>query len=214
MNKLILIPILFGVAAAIFISLFVISDDTSQESQSKKIYKTGFSYYDVEKIKTSLAKKNISMSTPTAIYDHTIDQYCTFFDAENVQKNVEYCTTTAIMDSDGTSFGNINMGGVVDGPTMALAIIDASPFLDSKKAEVDFVFQIMIETLVCNCWDEQQPGGFESVYAWLDAAEEKYSESSQNVPLKSKITGLDDKTLILEIASVGESYRWALIVLK
>jgi len=173
----------------------------------------GFTYYDVEKIKTSLAKQNIFMSAPTAITDHTIQQYCTFTDDENVQNTVVYCTTTAILDSDGEPLGNINMGGTTDGPIMALAIIDASPFLDSREDEVNNVFQTMIETLVCDCWEEQQPGGFESVRAWLNTAEEKYTESSQTT-LKSKITGLEHKKLILEITSTDEFYLWTLIVLK
>ncbi len=212
MNKLILIPILLGVAAVASISIFSISENTSQP-QSKPIYEMGFTYYDVEKIKTSLAKQNISMSAPTAITDHTIGQYCTFTDDENVQNTVEYCTTTAILDSDGEPLGNINMGGTTDGPIMALAIIDASPFLDSREDEVNNVFQTMIETLVCDCWEDKQPGGFESVRAWLTTAEEKYTESSQTT-LKSKITGLEQKKLILEITSIDEFYLWTLIVLK
>jgi hypothetical protein len=72
----------------------------------------------------------------------------------------------------------------------------------------------MIETLVCDCWDEKQPGGFESVNAWLEAAKIKFAESSQTIPLKSTITGLGDETLILEIKSTSDSYSWTLIVLK
>jgi len=71
----------------------------------------------------------------------------------------------------------------------------------------------MIESLVCDCWEDKQPGGFESVRAWLNTAEEKYAESSQTT-LKSKITGLDNMTLILEITSTDESYLWTLIILK
>ena len=56
----------------------------------------------------------------------------------------------------------------------------------------------MVENLVCDCWNEQKPGGFESVSSWLDAAEAKYLESSQNT-LKSKMNGLAQKQLILEI---------------
>lgn len=212
MNKLILISILLGVVAVVSISILTISETTSQP-QSKLIYEMGFTYYDVEKIKTSLAKQNIFISTPAAITDHTIDQYCTFFDDENVQNTVVYCTTTAILDSDGEPLGNINMGGTTDGPIMALAIIDASPFLNSRADEVSTVFQTMIETLVCDCWEDKQPGGFESVRAWLNTAEEKYVESSQTT-LKSKINGLDDEKLILEITSIDESYLWTLIILK
>lgn len=105
------------------------------------------------------------------------------------------------------------MGGTIDGPILALAIIDASPFLDSKENEVNIVFQTMIETLACNCWEEKQPGSFESVNAWLNTTENKYAESSKTT-LKSKIAGLDNKKLILEITSKDESYLWTLIVLK
>jgi len=211
MNKLILIPVILGLAIVIS-ALFLISENPS-ESQSKQIYEMGFTYYDVEKIKTSLAKQNIFMSIPTAITDHTIEQYCTFTDDENIQKTVVYCTTTAILDSDGEPLGNINMGGNTDGPIMALAIIDASPFLDSREDEVNNVFQTMIETLVRDCWEDKQPGGFESVRAWLNTAEEKYAESSQTT-LISKITGLENKKLILEITSIDEFYLWTLIVIK
>ncbi len=71
----------------------------------------------------------------------------------------------------------------------------------------------MIGTLVCDCWDEKQPGSFESVSAWLNTAENKYAESSKTT-LKSKINGLDNKKLILEITSKDESYLWTLIVIK
>ncbi len=210
MNKLIFVPIILGIV--IVISLLLISENPSK-TQSIPIYEMGFTYYDVEQIKTSLAKQNIFMSTPAAITDHTIKEYCTFYDDENILKSVKYCTTTALLDSDGEPLGNINMGGNTDGPILALAIIDASPFVDSRENEVNFVFQTMIETLVCDCWDEKQPGGFESVSAWLDTAKAKYVESSKTT-LTSKITGLDNMKLTLEITSKDESYLWTLIVLK
>ena len=212
MNKLILIPILLGITVVVSVSLLTISENPSQP-QSKQIYEMGFTYYDVEKIKTSLAKQNIFMSIPTAITDHTIDQYCPFFADGNIHRSVEYCTTTALLDSEGEPLGNINMGGTIDGPIFALVIIDAYPFLDSRENEVDFVFQTMIETLVCDCWEEKQPGGFESVSSWLNAAKEKYIEFSKPT-LTSNIAGLDNKRLILEITSKDKSYLWTLIVLK
>ena len=66
---------------------------------------------------------------------------------------------------------------------------------------------------MCDCWAEQQPGGFASVSAWLDAAQTKYSESTQTT-LKSKIDGLAQKQLILEITATEKSYLWTLIVVK
>ena len=106
------------------------------------------------------------------------------------------------------------MGGSPDNPIMAIAVIDSSPFLDTKSSEIEIVFETMIETLVCDCWNEKQPGNFESVTDWLNAAKSKYSESSQTMPLKSTITGLGDEILILEITTKNDSYLWTLIVLK
>jgi hypothetical protein len=105
------------------------------------------------------------------------------------------------------------MGGTTDGPIMALAVIDSSPFLDSNQDVVNHVFQTMIETLVCDCWEDKRPGGFESVRIWLNTAAEKYTESSQKT-LTSKIDGLENMKLILEITNTNENYLWTLIVLK
>ncbi|MCH7877472.1 MAG: hypothetical protein IIA82_04480 [Thaumarchaeota archaeon] len=210
MNKLILIPILLGIVTIVFISIFSISENTSQ-LQSKSIYEVGFTFYDVDKIKKSLSTQKIFMSSPIEITDYTIGQYCPYF--TDIQNPIEHCATTVILDINGNSLGNINMGGTTDGPIMALAIIDSSPFLDSKQDVVHHVFQTMIETLVCDCWEDRQPGGFESVRIWLDAAAEKYSESTQST-LTSKIEGLENMKLILEITSTNENYLWTLIILK
>jgi hypothetical protein len=209
MNKKIFISIIVIVISAI--AIFLIPENPSMPS-SENLYQYGFTFYDVEKIKASLSEQNIFMSTPTPITDHTIENYCAIRD--DILSTIIYCTTTAIQGPNGKSLGNINMGGSPDNPIMALALVESSPFLDSKSNEIEIVFEIMIETLVCDCWNEKQPGGFESVNAWLDAAKIKYAESSQTIPLKSTITGLGNETLILEITSKNGSYLWTLIVLK
>ncbi len=209
MNKKISVPIIVIIISAI--AIFLIPENPSMPS-SENLYQYGFTFYDVEKIKASLSEQNIFMSTPTPITDHTIENYCAIRD--DILSTINYCTTTAIQGPDGKSLGNINMGGTPDNPIMALALVESSPFLDSKSNEIEIVFEIMIETLVCDCWDEKQPGGFESINAWLEAAKIKFAESSQTIPLKSTITGLGDETLILEIKSTSDSYSWTLIVLK
>ena len=209
MNKKIFISIIVIIISAI--AIFLIPENSSMPS-SENLYQYGFTFYDVEKIKASLSEQNIFMSTPTPITDHTIENYCAIRD--DILSTITYCTTTAIQGPDGKSLGNINIGGSPDNPIMALALVESSPFLDSKSNEIEIVFEIMIETLVCACWNEKQPGGFESVNAWLDAAKIKHAESSQTIPLKSTITGLGNETLILEITSKNDSYLWTLIVLK
>lgn len=152
------------------------------------------------------------MSNPSAITDHTVDQYCTYFDDDDIQKFVEYCTTTSVIDSDGNSIGNINIGGTADESVMALALIETGT-LDSKKAEISVIFNTMIEVLVCDCWDQLRPGDFESPDDWIDVVVSKYSDSGRTA-IESKINGLDHKQLILEIAFIENSYLWTLIIVK
>ena len=208
MNKKFLFSVLFSIG---IISAIVFFSGNTLDDQP--IPEVNFIYSNVDSMQKILIDKNIVMSSPTVITDDTVGQYCTFFDDDGIQRFVQYCVTTALVDSDGKPLGNLNMGGNPISPSMALTIIEVSPDLDSKRDKIDFVFQTMIENLVCDCWNEQKPGGFESVSSWLDAAEAKYLESSQNT-LKSKMNGLAQKQLILEITSVGESYLWTLIVLK
>ena len=209
MNNKIFLPIIVIIVSAI--AIFLIPEDTSMPS-SENLYQYGFTFYDVEKINASLSEQNIFMSTPSPITDHTIENYCAI--RADILSTITYCTTTAIQGQNGKSLGNISMGGSPDNPIMAIAAIDSSPSFDSKSNEVEIVFETMVETLVCECWNEKQPGGFESVNDWLDAAKIKYAESSQDIPLKSTITGLGDETLILEVTLKNDSYLWTLIILK
>ena len=76
------------------------SQNDSIESESQLIYDdidAGFTYYDIEKIQKILAQQNVFVSSPTAITDHTINQYCTYFQG-GLPRSVEYCTTTAVVD--------------------------------------------------------------------------------------------------------------------
>ena len=209
MNKKIILPALIIIVSAIV--FFLIPENSSMPS-SENLYQYGFTFYDVEHIKESLSEQNIFMSTPSPITDHTIENYCAI--RADILSTITYCTTTAIQGQNGKSLGNISMGGSPDNPIMAIAAIDSSPSFDSKSNEVEIVFETMVETLVCECWNEKQPGGFESVNDWLDAAKIKYAESSQDIPLKSTITGLGDETLILEVTLKNDSYLWTLIILK
>jgi hypothetical protein len=209
MNKKILFSIIVIIISVI--TIFLIPEDPSMPS-SENLYQYGFTFYDVEKINNSLSEQNIFMSTPTAVTDHTIGNYCAIRD--DILLTINYCTTTALQGFDGRSLGNISMGGTPDNPVMAIALVESSPFVDSKSNEVEIVFETMVESLVCDCWAQKQPGGFQSIASWINAAQTKYAESSQTIPLKSTVTGLGNETLILEIIYKNDSYLWTLIILK
>ncbi len=210
MNKIIVIPILVGIVIIIS-SFFILSNDVSSDSESQLIPDIGFSYYDIEKIQNNLEDHNIFVSSPTAITDHTIDQYCTYFE-KGLSKSVEYCTTTAVFDYEGTSFGNINIGGDTQSPVLAIANFE-TPSLESNQDEVFAVFEVMIETLVCNCWDEEKSKDYPTISSWLEGTQTFYADSGKR-NIKSKIHDLAGNDILLEITAKGDSILQTLIILK
>ena len=69
----------------------------------------------------------------------------------------------------------------------------------------------MIESIVCECWEEKQPGGFESVSSWIDAAKNHHLEAKK-ITSKSEINGLEQKDILLEITTNTEGYLWKFII--
>ena len=208
MNKLIILPIVLGIAAVASYSMLI--PEEPAESLTTPIYDSGFTYYDVENIQTSLKEHEIFVSTPTAITDHTISQYCTFFE-NGVARNVEYCTTTAVLDSDGNTIGNINIGGSTASPILAITNLETDT-LESDKEITHAVFEAVIQTLVCDCWEEESVE-FESIPAWLDAVHTFYYDSDKR-NIKSKIDNLADTEILLEITSKDDSVLQTLIITK
>ena len=206
MNKLILIPIFIVSVVVILTSLLAYDTPT----EPKPIHISGFTYYDIEKIQDSLTKQNIFVSAPAPITDHTVSQYCTFFE-NGLPRTVEYCTTTAVLDSEGIPLGNINIGGDLQSPTMAVANIETNA-LNSNPDEISAIFETMIKNLVCDCWEEESIG-YPSTTAWLDAAQKFYSDSDGR-NIKSKIDNLNGYEIILEITSKENSVLQTLVILK
>ncbi len=210
-KKLFLIPIILGIAAVISLSLIFVSEEPS-ESQSQSIYDEGFTYYDIETIQTTLAEQNITVSTPVAITDHTISQYCVFFE-NKLPKTVDYCTTTNVLDSKGKQLGNINMGGNTNSPILAIANLETTT-LESNHDDVLTVIEVMIETLVCDCWEEEKSDDdIESISAWLDAVHSFYNDSGQR-SVKSQVDDLGTSVITLEVTSTENSILHTLIIQK
>jgi len=170
-----------------------------------------FTYYDIEKIQNNLKDHNIFVSSPTAITDHTISQYCTYFE-KGLPRSVEYCTTTAVLDYEGTALGNINIGGDIQSPVLAIANLETSS-LESNQDEVFAVFEVMIETLVCDCWEEEKSENYPTISAWLEGVQTFYIDSDKR-DIKSKIDDLAGHEILLEITTKDNSILQTLIILK
>ncbi len=195
------------------LSIVLILAVLSYMQQPTKYTGIDFTYSDSQTIKTILHSKNIFMSSPTKISDYTVKQYCMYFDDQNKQQIMNECVTTSLTDPDGNPLGNINIGGRYEKPLMAVAIVESSPLLDSQKNNLVTVFDAMISTWVCDCWQEKQPGGFESLSQWIQAAENHHVNSGRD-STKSKISGFEGKEIILEISKADDSYLWTLIIIK
>ncbi len=178
---------------------------------AKLITPIDLSYVDSNSLmKSSLAAKGISMSSALKISGGSIAKYCTFYGDTEKQNSIEYCTSTELKDSDGNFLGNIHMIGSMDSPSAVLGIIQTDPYMsqiDSMKA----IYQVMVESLVCDCWQDQKPGNLESVSAWVDAAKSHHLEATGTTS-SSKITGFAQKQLLLEVTTNTEGYLWKFII--
>jgi len=206
MNKKILIPSVIAIVITIVLgSLFFNPND---KPESKKL---SFSYVQANKdLKNSMSLLNISMSSPLKLNGSTVEQYCTFFSNDSIQNSIEYCTSTELLDSDGRFLGNIHMVGTSNSPQFVIGVIQVSPTLDNLP-EIKIVYQTMIESLVCTCWDQEKPGGFGSVSEWIDATNSHHLEAKK-ITSKSEISGLAQKDLLLEITTNTEGYLWKFII--
>ena len=209
MNKSATFGILIGIAVVLAGSIIFAPSDTLVR-ESVPVYDSGFTYYDIELIQGALAKQNIVVSTPVAITDHTADQYCTYL-KDGQLKTTNYCITTAVQDSDGNLLGNINLGGELDSPVLAVANLETDT-LDSNDKQVVFIFETVIEILVCDCWEDPS-GDFESVSAWINATQTFYLDSDMR-NIKSKVDNLDKHNVLLEITGDKDSVLQTLIILK
>lgn len=178
---------------------------------TKLITPIDLSYVDSNSLmKSSLAAKGISMSSALKISGGSIAKYCTFYGDNEKQNSIEYCTSTELKDSDGKFLGNIHMIGSMDSPNAVLGIIQTDPYMSSLD-DIKSTYQVMVESLVCDCWQDQKPGNLESVSAWVDAAKSHHLEATGTTS-SSKITGFAQKQLLLEVTTNTEGYLWKFII--
>lgn len=208
MNKKIIASAIPGVVIVV-IAIFIMIP--SQEASDTKSDILSVSYIQTNKeLQAALDMHNIPMSSPLKLNGFSIEQYCTFFSDENLQNSIEYCTSTELLDDRGQYLGNIHMVGSPSDPWYVIGVIQAGPTV-SQLDEIKTVYQTMIESTVCTCWEDEKPGGFDSVSDWIDAANSHHLEAKR-ITSKSEINGLAQKNLLLEITTNTEGYLWKFII--
>ncbi|HEX9845782.1 MAG TPA: hypothetical protein VGA92_04885 [Candidatus Nitrosotenuis sp.] len=195
-----------GVAVASIISVLAIINNNDGNIQK-------FSGYDdANKIlKQELLEYDISMSSPIKLQrQEDVQKYCTFFTSEEQQNLVQYCTSTELKDNDGKFLGNVHMVGSSDEPKIILVLVQ----VDSVMSQIDSVKNIVdttIQNLVCDCWNQVRPDGFEDVGQWVDGLRQFHLQDTKPHSKSKEIT-LSGQVLQLELTTNKDGYLWQFFV--
>lgn len=201
-NKKIL-PIVAGVGVVLVASFLFIATG-KQETKNQYLE-------DNLQLKQKLAEDVILMSSPIRLQEpEDIAKYCAFFTSDEKQKLVKYCTSTELKDADGKFLGNIHMVGSPDEPKIIIVLLQTDPFM-SEIDSVKTVFDKTIETLVCDCWQEESPGGFSDVGKWVEGLR-KFHQSDVRPHSKSKQLVLESKSIQMELTTNKDGYLWQLFI--
>lgn len=211
MNKKTLIPIFAGIVAIVIVIIVGVTVLNVPQNNEHLPEPLSISYVETNKeLQSSLDSHQIQMSSPLKLSGTSIEQYCSFFSDTQLQNSIEYCTSTELLDSEGKYLGNIHMVGSSSEPWYVIGVIQTNPTI-SQLEEIKVIYREMIETVVCKCWEDEKPGGFETVSDWIDAANSHHLEAKRTTS-KSEIDGIAQKNLLLEITTNTEGYLWKFII--
>ncbi len=196
-------------ALAVSLSFSLFNNDA--ELIPETLPELNFTYVDSNaKLKESLALHGISMSSLVKLSTiKDIEKFCSFFADKNKQDQVDYCTSTELRDSDGEFLGNIHMVGSRNMPKIVLVLIQTDPFMQDLD-EIKSVYDVVIENLVCNCWEDVKPSEIETVSDWVDR--QKDFHTSDVKPTSKSNLSIMGFNLQMELTTNTEGYLWKLLI--
>ncbi|MCH8860084.1 MAG: hypothetical protein IH843_02910 [Thaumarchaeota archaeon] len=199
------------VSISIVASVSLILNDDDKKFNTLSLPELEFTYDDSNsKLKEKLEFFDISMSKPIKLINRNyLEEFCTFFENEDLQNQVDYCTSTELRDSEGKYLGNIHMVGSRQMPKIILALIQTGPFMQNLD-DVKTVYNVVIEDLVCDCWNEVQPGDIETVAGWVD--KQRDFHTSDTKPTSKSNLSLSGMQLQMELTTNTEGYLWKLLI--
>lgn len=206
--------LIIGVAiAAILIASGVglTLNDSGEKINTLSLPELEFTYNESNaKLKQNLEIKEISISSPIKLVSQSnLSEFCSFFENEELQNQVEYCTSTELHDSEGNYLGNIHMVGNRAMPKIVLALIQSDPFMGNLD-DVKTVYEVVIEDLVCDCWNEIQPGDIQTIAEWVDKQREFHTSDTK--PTSRSVISLSGMQLQLELTTNTQGYLWKLLI--
>jgi len=199
------------VAISVVAGVSLISNDGNEKFNTLSLPELEFTYDDSNsKLKQKLEFFDISMSSPIKLINRNyLEEFCTFFENDDLQNQVDYCTSTELRDSEGKYLGNIHMVGSRQMPKIILALIQTDPFMQNLD-DVKTVYNVVIEDLVCDCWNEVLPGDIETVAEWVD--KQRDFHTSDTKPTSKSNLSLSGMQLQMELTTNSEGYLWKLLI--
>ncbi len=204
-----------GIGIVIVIALAgIVLSNNDQEPVITRDLGLNFTYSDMNsKLKQDLLIHNMSLSSPVKIQEKkSLEKYCNFFEDEQKQNLIEYCTSTELKDPNGKFLGNIHMVGSPSSPKLVMSVIQTDPFMNQIN-EIKTTYELVIGSVVCDCWEEFSPDGFSSVSDWVDGLRE-FHLSGAKPHSKSKVIELDGKSIQIELTTNQDGYLWKLLIAK
>ena len=210
MNKA--IPIVIGAAIAILIGVAITTYDFIPAEPQIEQKEQPSTYLTINGlIKEKLEPQQIQMSSPIKLSrQDDLQKYCSFFTDPTKQDLVQYCTSTELKDINDAFLGNIHMVGSPDGPTITLALVQVNQTMrqiDSVKT----IFDATVRFVVCDCWEQQKPGGLDNIGQWVDGLQQ-FHQSGNKPHSKSNELILDGKTMQMELSQNEDGFLWQFFI--
>lgn len=207
------IPIAIGAAIAVLIGVVIVASNFSltQEPQIEQ-KEQPLTYLTInELIKEKLESQKIHMSSPIKLSrQDDLQKYCSFFTDPAKQELVEYCTSTELKDVHDDFLGNIHMVGSPNEPKITLVLVQVNQTMGQIDS-VKTIFDATIQSVVCDCWAQQKPGGLDNIGQWVDGLQQ-FHQSDSKPHSKSNELVLDGKTMQMELSQNESGFLWQFFI--
>jgi hypothetical protein len=102
------------------------------------------------------------------------------------------------------------MVGSSDEPKIVLVLVQVDPFM-SQIDSVKNIVDVTIQNLVCDCWNQVQPDGFQNTAQWVDGLRQFHLQDTKPHSKSKEIT-LSGKVLQLELTTNKDGYLWQFFI--
>ncbi|TRZ79729.1 MAG: hypothetical protein D4R90_03250 [Nitrosopumilales archaeon] len=187
--------------------------DEDKPQQSSQVAFLDFSYDEANSdIKSTLVAYHINMTKPIRLSSQAdVRQYCNFLTDPKKQALVTYCTSTVLKDKQGF-LGNVNMLGSTNVPGIVVVALQSNPMLTNYGA-VKTVFDVVINSTICQCWEKETPDGFLTLSALVDKLRDTHL-TTKDPTTSTHVLPLGNKHFKIELTTNESGYLWKLLVSK